>query len=89
MVVSLLIEVPDTWFSMLVRLSTEMEARGKASTPERVASALVRLGLRMAGGEACALAAAKLDLSSLTEAELGQLDSALVKLMLHGARGLS
>lgn len=87
--VRLEIDVPDDWYAMLVRLAEDMRARDIEVTPELIAPALMKLGLRSAGAEACAGAAEKFDLGELTGKELDQLDSALAKLMLHGVRGTS
>lgn len=87
MTVALTIELSEHWLAMLVRMTQDMRGRGHEVTPEQLVPALMRLGLRAAGAEACGTAAASFDLSQLTDVELDQLDSALLKIMLHGVAG--
>jgi hypothetical protein len=91
--VNLTVQIPDAWFSMLVRMGDEMSARlGREVGPGAVMAALMKCGLRGFAAEACVNAAARLGHSALEELsapELAQLDGALAKLLLHGARGLS
>lgn len=90
MTVRLTVSVSETWHAMLVRLAGDMTERcGREVGPGDVMASLMKLGLRAAGVEACTQAAETLDLTSLTEAEWAQLDTALAKLMRHGAAGAS
>jgi hypothetical protein len=84
--VTMEVQFSDGWYQMLVRIAEGLRARGTEVTPELVVPAMVKLGLRAAGVEAVEAGATDLALAQFSAAELDQLDSALAKLILRGAR---
>jgi hypothetical protein len=90
MTARLTVEVSDQWLATLQRLADEMTFRlSQQIDAGAVMAALMKLGLRSAGIEACGVAATSFDLTQLSQADWDQIDSAVAKLMLHGVRGAS